>query len=309
MTLLPGSELEVNVFVTKPQATHGPSTRLPSEPLSLESALPPPSPQFARHSYGESLLTSPVESVDSIQPADSATYLNQGEDVGTHDLVNLTNYEGDHEFEIPGESSLNQHIRKEGKIRRAISRKLSNSGPVASTSKRMSLNIDRIGSDHSSSTQTYLSSDSQRLRSSDFDDFVSDRRSQDFHQSDPFLLPSTSSNRVPPSQRCHPSSTNDLNLHLPPSLLLPSNISDNRPSVTSQLSPQLLPPSDRSSIHTESHIGVRLGQEEARAISVVAENVRPGKPKLDRILSYEVQEADGPVLVACKLLFSSSQSY
>lgn len=270
MALLPGSELEVNVFVTKAQATHGPSTSLPSEPLSLENALLPPSPQFSRHSYGELLLSSPVESVDSIQSTDSATYLNQGDDVGTHDLVNLTNYEGDHEFEIPGESSLNQHIRKEGKIRRAISRKLSNSGPVALTFKRLSLNIDRKGSDDSSPTHTYLSSDSQRLRSSvDSDAFVSD---------------------------------------LPPQPLLPSNISDNRPSVASQLSPQLLPPSDRSYIHTESHIGVRLGQEEARAVSVVAENVRPGKPKLDRILGYEVQEADGPVLVACKLLFSS-QSY
>jgi len=270
MALLPGSELEVNVFVTKAQATHGPSIDLPSEPLSLESALLPPSPQFSRHSHGELLLSSPaMESVDSIQPAGSVTYLNQGDDVGTHDLVNLTNYEGDHEFEIPGESSLNQHIRKEGKIRRAISKKLSNSGPVTLTSKRMSLNIDRIGSDDSSSTQTYLSSGSQRLRSSvDFDVFVSD---------------------------------------LPPQLVLPSNISDNRPSVASQLSPvpQLLPPSDRSSIYTESYIGVRLGQEEARAVSVVAENVRPGKPKLDRILSYEVQEAYGPVLVACKLLFSS----
>lgn len=300
MALLPGSELEVNVFVTKAQAAHGPSTRLPSEPLSLESTVPPPSPQFSRHSYGEALLTSPIESVDSIQPANSATYLNQGDDVGTHDLVNLTNYEGDHEFEIPGESSLNQHIRKEGKIRRAISRKLSNSGPVASTSKRMSLNVDHIGSDDSSSPQAYLSSDSQRLRSGvDFDVFVSDRRSQDFHQSDPFLSPSTSSNWVPPSQPCYPSSTADPNLHFPPQLLLPSDISDNRASVASQLSPQIPPPSDRSSIHTESHVGVRLGQEEARAVSVVAENVRPGKPKLDRILSYEVQEACGPVLVAC----------
>jgi hypothetical protein len=245
-----------------------------------------------------------VESVDSIQPADTATYLNQGDDVGTYDLVNLTNYEGDHEFEIPGESSLNQHIRKEGKIRRAISRKLSNSGPVTLRSKRMSLNIDRIGSDDSSSTQMYLSSDSQRLRSSvDSDVFASDRRSRDFHQSDPFLPPSTSPNHIPPSQPCHLSSTANPNLHLPPQLLLPSNISDNRPSVASQLSPQPLPPWDRSFIPTESHIGVRLGQEEARAVSVVAENVRPGKPKLDRILSYEVQVADGPVLVACKLLF------
>jgi len=143
MAMIPSPGLDVDIFVTnfKPSSKLGPTTALPSSPLSYSPDqavhLVPPTPKRTRKKRERSDSTS---SADSDSSADSCVDLNpftseygdeEAGDIGNVPVdvrenytLDLTNFDGDDEVALPGEAALNRRVMTIGKARRAKSRKV-----------------------------------------------------------------------------------------------------------------------------------------------------------------------------------------
>ncbi|KAG1827242.1 uncharacterized protein BJ212DRAFT_1443366 [Suillus subaureus] len=274
LSLVPSSALQIDIFITnfKPIALKE-SDLLPlqvpqrsfftSEPVHSKE-LQPPHPSFARG--GPTSLRS--DSSDSTENYESDVDLGYytgepgdpvapEEDIGfAHEshMLELTNFDGDDDAALPGEHNLSRKVKKEGKLRRAQSRKVTNQRTVRlleppSRPNSMQLAANRVSA---ISATSGLSTDR--------------------------LLPlSINTDRSLPS--------------LSVVVLLQRVVQGHQYPC--------IPPVAGKANQMLAVLGFDISEEEALDIDVVAEHARPGKPKLDRILADEVEQSEGPVMVAC----------
>ena len=211
--------------------------------------------------------------------------------------LDLTNFDGDNDERVRGESSLNRALKKEGTVRRAITRKKTN----ARRPKRFSAaRVDsRLG--RPPNLPTFSEEDSQP---------------QPPPPAHPLESPAASSDDT--HGRHHAAATKSSRLfidrpvsHVPSSNELDKSGYEDEYNPYKEISQHVKRTSTMSIASHEStrqalireaveEPQLELGEQEMRDISVMAEFARPGRPKFDTILRDEVGTACGRIVVACE---------
>jgi len=199
--------------------------------------------------------------------------------------LDLTNFDGDNDERMPGESSLNRKLKKEGTIRRALTRKIRvprKGKQPFSESRRASESLA-----FNAETIHLLASPTHHRRSS------SGQSSDMPAQYDPSrpLLPSAS---VDPQEELP---LGDWDTTSRTDQFAEGSLDWKRRSVSSfsqASTAQPLVPQAAKGVELE------VGDQEMRDVSVMAEFALPGRPKLDAILRDEVERAGGRVVLACE---------
>jgi len=195
-------------------------------------------------------------------------------------VLDLTNFDGDNDEHMLGEAKMNHTVKKQGRLRRAFSRRAQASG--------------------SKVPPPYVSEDSPSYAASlDAVDLKDHRQGPETHKV--------------------PSSSSALPRHLEASRRAPLAVSipESQSSFASPYQPQSAISTEtdrRLSVHSLArlwmpHVGtgasgqqveLHVDGQEMQDVSVMSEFARPGRPKLDVILRDEVSRSDGPVVVACE---------
>jgi hypothetical protein len=224
-------------------------------------------------------------------------YTMEGELGHEEHRLDLTNFDGDNDDRVRGESTLNRALKKEGTVRRAITRKRKGSHRP----KRFS----EAGVDSKSEMLPNLPTFSEEV-------------------DQPLPSPPAQPLECPTAPNCdtlgrhHAAAIKSANLCIQsidtPVPLAPSPIESdksgfedgckegsqqmNRMSTMSIASQE----SSRQALMREAaeEPQLELGEQEMRDISVMAEFARPGRPKFDTILRDEVGMAGGRIVVACE---------
>ncbi|KZT67745.1 hypothetical protein DAEQUDRAFT_728741 [Daedalea quercina L-15889] len=324
MTMIPAPELQVDIFVTNvksnPGLKPGPALRrVPSD----NDVLAPPAPQFARQAYpSPNMRPASVASVDSDYESEPESFVDlsyytgefneQSGELGHEEhVLDLTNFEGDDDTAMPGESQFNQSVKREGKLRRAASQRAAN---LKSKKKQ------RRDSRNDYYPPAQAQGSSVRLVGRNLSD---DMSTTSLQQQRPDALlplptdvdPSTSARSPTPARPFSP--TSPLSMQSPHSTLVPNSststllgLSDSpnpNPKRSSEMSgwseagslAALITEVDVPKSKSGEHIKLELDEQEIQDVGFVAEHARPGKPKLDRILADEVQLAKGAIAVGC----------
>lgn len=133
--MIPAPELQVDIFVTNVKYTPKPAPDLQRVP-SDNTSLAPPVPQFARQGSPKGRPAS-TASVDSDYESDAESFVDlsyytgefteeSGELGHEEHVLDLTNFEGDDDTAMPGESQFNQSVKRAGKLRRQASQRAAN---------------------------------------------------------------------------------------------------------------------------------------------------------------------------------------
>ncbi|KAG1905591.1 uncharacterized protein F5891DRAFT_1125682 [Suillus fuscotomentosus] len=293
LSLVPSSALQIDIFITnfKPIALKKsdiPPLQVPQRPLFTPEPvrpedLQPPHPSFARGSplsfrsdSNDSLDNSDSDIDLSYYTGESGDPMTPEEDIGlAHEshILELTNFDGDDDTALPGEHNLSRKVKKEGKLRRAQSRKLSSEKMdfLRTDLLPLSINSDKRWSE--------ISMDTFASPTSMYGDSPTRGRQSTYHEPT-FSLSGRSSQMG----------------HAGPSTTRYSTSSWEGKSDAGS-SRGLLPSSAPNG--SLDPVQFDISEEEARDINAVAEHARPGKPKLDRILADEVEQSEGSVVVAC----------
>ncbi|KAF9815300.1 hypothetical protein IEO21_04663 [Rhodonia placenta] len=324
MSMIPASELQVDIFVTnvKPSLNRLSDMHyLPDSP----DGLAPPVPRFAREE--RNVLRKKRDrpsSIASIDDSDTDSFVdlsyytgdfNEGGELGHEEhVLDLTNFEGDDDTALPGESQFNQTVKREGKLRRAASqsalallskgkRKRPVEHPPMPTQMPPSPSTVRLV-DYSTSLEesspTYEGSPNDGPFEQDIGTLTSPHSG-------------SSSTTVLSPDAPFPTSTPTLRLHesYPPGEALSSPSSSSgipmlaRPRSTASHVSEYSDAGSLAALVAEidtkggDHLRLELDELEMQDVGIVAEHARPGKPKLDRILEDEVGRARGPILVGC----------
>ncbi|CAE6442239.1 unnamed protein product [Rhizoctonia solani] len=281
-------QLQIEIFVTNHQAQT--IEALSSLPSGTEDAmLQPPAPRFARDGRPRPDSVASNDSLDSTISSNSIAELNPEEhtdgDLGTH-VLDYTNFDGEEDTRTAAEATLSKKVKKEGKIRRARSKKI-----AAAVSAKLHLEEKRKS----------------------MKDFFSHGNS---HDDEPLAVPqpryaqhasgSGSGSNTPMSSS--PSGTPKFPLSpvgtpkiggeatlRPPLFTDPTYRSSVAESMFSRGSVY----DDSRSIFGADDPVFEMDDEEMDDINHIAELARPGKPKLDKILADEVERAQGELVVAC----------
>ncbi|THU90704.1 hypothetical protein K435DRAFT_968535 [Dendrothele bispora CBS 962.96] len=311
MSMITSPGLEVDIFVTKSMTT----VRRPiRSPPADDNLLSPPSRTFAKSPISDDDSESEFSEDGFVDLSYYAgEYGDEERDVSElpesereNYILDLTNWEDDNDASLPGEDQLNSRIHIEGKKLRRMT--------------RMSMALDPKHHHE----QDFKSRDSVRASQASTDALLpyleeSSRSSLDSKRassSDAHLLTPRSS--VTPTLTYEHSPTNSVHFSRPPTYIShspyhPSPLHDRGPEMklTIDTSPSF--PNDHkgkgaiSAVSETSFVPDRrsvnpllhVASPEMRDVSAVSEKVRPGKPKLDRILHDEVERARGPIVVAC----------
>ncbi|KAH9926197.1 ferric reductase like transmembrane component-domain-containing protein [Fomitopsis serialis] len=323
MTMIPAPELQVDIFVTNVKA--GPKSapalrRVPSD----HDVFAPPAPRFARQTHlSPNERPESVASVDSDYESEMESFVDlsyytgefheeNGELGHEEHVLDLTNFEGDDDTAMPGESQFNQSVKREGRLRRAASQRAANLLKSKKKQRRDSRN------DHYPPAQAQGSS--VRLVDRNPSDDMSSASIQE--QRRDALLPiytdvePASSSKSPAS--AHPFfSPSPLSVQSPHSTLVPNSSTSTLPGFSDSPNPNpkrssemsawseagslaaLISEVDVPRSKSGEQIKLELDEQEVQDVGFVAEHARPGKPKLDRILADEVQQAQGAIVVGC----------
>ncbi|CAE6488836.1 unnamed protein product, partial [Rhizoctonia solani] len=118
-------QLQIEIFVTNHQAKA--IENLASMPSGTEdNMLQPPTPRFARDGQTRPDSVASQDSLDSTLTSNSITEDPQEHadgDLGTH-VLDYTNFDGEEDTRTAAEATLSKKVKKEGRIRRARSRKI-----------------------------------------------------------------------------------------------------------------------------------------------------------------------------------------
>jgi hypothetical protein len=347
MSLVPPPGLQVDIFVTHHKSLYeayvAPTPR-PAPPLHSNAdeteTLVPPSADFTRPQSRASSVdgrSSPnrLSYVDlsyfTREYGDEERSIGDTNTVHQNYILDLTNFDGDNDAPLPGEEDLNRRVMKTGKHRRAKSRKANASAAKQSSSdlqvplpdesqesrgrpKYQAHRLSQQPAEHRSETPkadrrrsslSYLSNtsvdldDKSRGGSHEGSDGHSNRLSS-YHS----LTPSWSTSlSVPESRPKSFSEYDDLIPSRPGSLFIREW--DASSDATSY----------RALIGKGAHgddLRLQVDKQEMRDVSMVSEHARPGKPKIDHILAYEVEKSQGSTIVGCELFlhhFSGIYSY
>ncbi|KAI0065366.1 hypothetical protein BV25DRAFT_1776687, partial [Artomyces pyxidatus] len=300
-TLIPRELLQIELFVTNFQtAPHPAITPYAETPVTADSdSLFPPAPRFAKNARRGGQGESGSDSEDSHDDVDNyvdlsyytGNYEGLDGDLGDGDnILDLTNFDGDNDERLPGEASVNRTVRKEGKLRRAFTRKVKHDGVRSSLSPTRFgpssvplLSSAPKGHRHGQSSVSEADVTSMALAGPSSPRHSRLSQSLQLDDSRPELSVQSLSMTVdgPFSSR---------------SLL--GGDSDTR-SIISQASSMhaLMPKVGRGRHGVE--VKLELDERELHDMHVMAEFARPGRPKLDFVLHDEVARAKGSVVVAC----------
>ncbi|KAF5365736.1 hypothetical protein D9758_003291 [Tetrapyrgos nigripes] len=237
-------------------------------------------------------------------------------------ILDLTNWEDDDNASLPGEDQLSHRIHREGKKLRRLTRlsmALSNRQSVAMSTRQLNhehkvTRPSPLANMHTSQISTddllpYAVEGPSRLS---MESDLGTKRESWQTASDAHLVSPRSSITITPTDESFP--THSQRFSNPPKHISntpnhPSPLHTSRPSshltVDTAVDTRRRTPksasSDKSFVPDRRSVNplLHVESEEMRAVSAVSEKVRPGKPRLDRILHYEVERSRGPVLVAC----------
>ena len=224
-------------------------------------------------------------------------YTENGELGHEEHQLDLTNFDGDNDDRVRGENTLNRTVRKEGTIRRAITRKRK----TMRRSKRASEAFDS--------------------KSGTLSDLPTVHEAIQELQSPPGRprADSTTSSADPIGRRHAAARSSLLSISsiAPPMQRAPSpvgwdtsgygdDIAGSRQSKRMSMVSLVSQASSMQALMREAmeEPQLELGEQEMRDINVMAEFARPGRPKVEMILREEVNMADGRVVVACELTYS-----
>lgn len=222
---------------------------------------------------------------------------------GWEEEVDLTNFRGDDDTELPGEAQLSYRLRKEGILRRAKTRRRT----MVGLEGRRNMTAD--STDHGPDS-SYLQGQ-EMLSIPQMVNFRSPSETGHKHSSrllshgkeiDISTVPMFSPWLSSPVSPTGPSFAAGSSLSNPDGLESPKSV-DIRASLSFDPRSDA---SDVASLMRQKGIGAR-GEEvkltfdpmEIHDVAAVAEYARPGRPKLDRLLADEVDKSKGSIIVAC----------
>jgi len=299
--LVPPESLQLDLFVTNfnpsvPLGYNDDGSSTFHGELDPTSSTDPPS-KSEGHGVSES-LGEEDDSIDEQIPDDdyvdlsyyTGEYNETGELGHEEHRLDLTNFDGENDDRLPGESYLNRTLKKEGTLRRALTRKtrvyrkgrFSLDGRPVSESRRRPDSLI-----FNAETSSLLDPPVHPPRIPLGPREVTSARRQSSHKPPSLsLLPSVP--QTPPD---------DWDTSGPRDQLLDGSLDWDRRTVSSGHSkaPSLQP------LVREAPKGVELeldGQE-MRDVSVMTEFARPGRPKIESILKDEASRTSGRVVVAC----------
>jgi hypothetical protein len=206
--------------------------------------------------------------------------------------LDLTNFDGDNDDRVRGESTLNRALKKEGTIRRALTRKKKQSRRTKRYSgARVDSKIDELPELPTLPAEAGLP-----------------QLSTPIHLEDPATPSVDALGRRQAAAISSRLSVQSSVLHAPDSVELdkpgygdvyPRGSQHLRRMSTMSLASQA---SSMQALMREvvEEPQLELGEQEMQDISVMAEFARPGRPKVDLILRDEVGMAAGRVVVACE---------
>jgi len=210
--------------------------------------------------------------------------------------LDLTNFDGDNDDRVRGESTLNRALKKEGTVRRAITRKRKESrrpkrfsgARVDSRSGGLPDLPEEAGQSQPPPPAHPVRSESPAVPSGDIlgrHDEAAVKSSHLFIQSIDPPIP-----HAPSSVELDKSGYEDGYTEGSQHMKRMSTL-----SIASQ-------ESSRQALMREvdEEPQLELGEQEMRDITVMAEFARPGRPKLDMILRDEVSRAGGRIVAACE---------
>ena len=316
--MIPGSALQVDIFVSNVDPKRYSTVTEHSFMTHYDdNTLAPPAPDFMQRKRSGS--TSSVDSVDdsgrdlvdmSYLPAAGNGDVYHSAILG-HDehVLDYTNFDGEDDTQAPGEANLNKRVQKEGRIRRAKSRRAANAAAAKDELKQRAEERARNPPPlpHSPPSNN-LSPSSPRP--------TSPSRSPNFPAYP--TLSSTNSGDEPHASADAYRAGRGLDD------LLPGDDKRNRWSVISGIAQGGASPSNPSPpLHSPSPFGsnvfasgpgdsvrdlvaetgiplLEIDADELEDLHLISEMARPGKPRLDRILADEVERSRGAIAVACK---------
>ncbi|KZT26361.1 hypothetical protein NEOLEDRAFT_1132404 [Neolentinus lepideus HHB14362 ss-1] len=324
MAMIPEPDLRVDIFVTNAKTAldvrRAPLLSAQAQPKGASTDfLVPPTPQYTRQGRSRSGSTSSDTSVESEDDAAGNEYVDlsyytgdyaneeafsDGE-LGEINVVDLTNFDGDDDTVLPGEAQFSKRVKKEGKVRRRQSRKISTAMLAklqledrATEERRRRHRDNRVSA---SSTDKLLSPVLSPVSP------VRDRRmsigSSQFSLGyvDVDYGPGTASSSASPLDTIHnpvspnafsPSSVSAVRIQDP---IRPASDWDNQ---TTHGSIYAMMPTVGTGSHGEQ-VKLDVDAQEIRDIGIVSEHAWPGRPKLERILADEVEASKGSVIVGC----------
>ena len=318
MDMVPSSTLQVDIFVTNVVSKNVPPSLATHSIRGEGNTLVPPTPHFAqpenkRHSYASDIS---VDSTVSSSTFADVSYMNAsrtesgtGNDV--MDIVDMygdlgheeheldfTNFDGEDDTRLPGETQLSYTLRKEGKLRRAKTRRNQNA------------TLHKLEVEHRTN-ETCSSFQPQQLEGvltpiidhSGSRPMLSPRNFDQSSNSEAIHGPFTDEYLSPRSPGSNFTSPVTPHAHSPQSFLYPDHGDVSRDSSK----PEAFLPHDskrRQKVHTfRRPTTFEMDEAEAEDMPIVAERARPGKAKIDRIVAHEANRSRGAMVVACKLYF------
>ncbi len=305
--LVSSESLQLDLFVTNfnPPPSHAlrssdPGSLVPSGTPDTSFSLASPEPIEVK---GVALDRDDL--IEAQMPADDyvdlsyymGDYTMDGELGHEEHRLDLTNFDGDNDDKVRGESTLNRALKKEGTIRRAITRKKASRRPK----------------------RTSGANDNSRFEGlPDLPTFPEEEASQQPQPSPPAHTPEGPGTPVGDTlgrpQAATRSSHSSVQSIDPPVPYAPSSVELDkseceygyrdrsqhikRMSTISIASQE----SSRQALMREvvEEPQLELGEQEMGDVTVMAEFARPGRPKVDIILRDEVAIASGRIIVACE---------
>ena len=275
--------------------------------------LVPPSPDFARRS--DHFRNQSMESLDTVDDpvesyVDLSCYTGEHNEWNHHHeeqesanfdadheahILDLTNFDGDIDTTLPGEEVFNRTVKKQGQLRRAKTRKATKA--TAGAKERLR---ERLA--HTENHQYFAQNRDGRSRI-----HIPTFSTESAGSSDRLL---SYESPLPAGIEQGLSAATEVDLGSP-------TVAYNEPPwcAIDKQGPPASPNVLRHS-HSERHFsnwdsrsdavstgeGMRpeIEEQEMRDVDVVSEHARPGKPKLDRIVTDEVENSKGSMIVACE---------
>lgn len=333
MSMVPPRLLQVDIYVTNFKPVPAKLPAIPSPSLSssrlhlsttpaTNEEFPPPHPKFARNGTAH-LRSNSLDSVDSHDTCESDVDFGyyggeqSDDDVVPEDLslahetniLGLTNFHDEEDIFLPGERNLSIKVRTEGKLRRLQTRRGKMTGFRKDSETGLATTFLQSHHDYAphSFRQSVLSTHS------------TDRSIPVSPLSECRPITSESDHTVSPVQRFseaflwpRPHSGHSTHIDYPTvSLITPAAL----PAVRGRTSQGLGTNSGgKSEAESSRHsmppqvvthkppdsVGFEIDEQEINDMDVVSEHVRPGKPKLQKMIADEVERSGGSVVVACE---------
>ncbi|KAI0035087.1 hypothetical protein K488DRAFT_44124 [Vararia minispora EC-137] len=310
LSLLPRSQVQVDIFVTN-------AAQMANIPRAWASTdkLVPPTPAFAAEG-GVRTPTSPLSAASRSrqlgdEPQEEYVDLSYytGEFTDPHGLgheehvLDYTNFDGDDDESLPGETSLSNSIRKEGKIRREKSRRITalfetakkdGSGTVYPPDNRAARasSATLLGADYVPPSRRAPLKLETRLEALDEDSVIEYPREPSPHPSPLGLKRASSIFSDAPSTDLEGELAESRSA---PQMYDPGAHTRSHSNASSVLS---LMPRTGHGAHGQT-VQLELDDNEMGDMRFMAEFTLPGKPRLEMILRDEVSRASGPLVVAC----------